>query len=542
MKTIKQNKLFIWLMAGFAVLVLASCSAAPAIMGISNLLDSSQKSVDVLQEAPTPVADLPVNEGILAVEGTLEQVYRNVNPAVVNIRILHKVTSEDLGNLEIPDFPFFNLPQGQDQNPDQYQSGLGSGFVWDNEGHIVTNNHVIGIADKIEVTFSDGTIVEAELVGADSDSDLAVLKVDLPVGIVPLALADSDQLNVGQLAIAIGNPFGLEGTMTVGIISALGRSLPTSDGLGPNYTIPDIIQTDAPINPGNSGGVLVNDQGQVVGVTAAIESPVSANAGIGFAIPSTIVAKVVPALIQDGHYDHSWLGISGTSLVPDLATAMDLDSTQRGVLVIDVLPDSPAENAGLIGSDRSIEIDGAEARVGGDVITAVDNQPLREMGDLIAYLAVHTDVGQEIDLTLLRDGKERNISIELAARPNEETNVRIQTNSNQGAHLGIYGIDLNELIAEAMGLPKNTQGVLIEQVEVGSPADKVGIRGSYKPFTINNEEIYIGGDIIIAVGGQSVSSVQELKAVLSQMASGEKTQLSILRDGKEIKLSVVLGE
>ena len=217
-------------------------------------------------------------------------------------------------------FPFFNLPQGQ-QPQQQYQSALGSGFVWDQNGDIVTNNHVVSGADKIEVTFSDGTIVPATLVGADPDSDLAVIKVDVPADkLHPVQLGDSSAVKVGQLAIAIGNPFGLEGTMTTGIISAVGRSLPANDNSTQSYTIPDVIQTDAPINPGNSGGVLVDVQGQVLGVTSAIESPVRASAGVGFAIPSAIVNNVVPALIKDGKYVHSWLGISGTTLVPDLAT------------------------------------------------------------------------------------------------------------------------------------------------------------------------------------------------------------------------------
>ena len=353
-----QNKIFVWLLAGLAILFVVSCSALPisAVAG-ANAQIENPKELKPSVGISKPNGGIQLNEGIMAMEGTLEQIYEKVNPSVVNIRVVQKVTTENMGNMQIPNFPFFSLPQGQDQPPEQYQSGLGSGFVWDQQGHIVTNNHVIDGADKIEVTFNDGMIVQADLVGVDPDSDLAVLKVDLPEGIAPIQLADSDTLKVGQLAIAIGNPFGLDGTMTVGIVSALGRSLPTNEGFGPTYTIPDIIQTDAPINPGNSGGVLVNDQGQVIGVTSAIESPVRANAGIGFAIPSAIVEKVIPVLITDGHFDHSWLGISGTSLVPDLATAMDLDSSQRGVLVIDVMPNSPAEMAGLRGSDREIEID-----------------------------------------------------------------------------------------------------------------------------------------------------------------------------------------
>jgi len=202
------------------------------------------------------------------------------------------------------------------------------------------------------------------------------------------------------LAVAIGNPFTLENTMTVGIVSALAGSclsVPAPRYKARNalhYTIPDIIQTDAPINPGNSGGVLVNDQGQVVGVTAAIESPVRASAGIGFAIPSNIVQKVVPELIQSGKYEHPWLGLSGTSLNPDLATAMNLKEDQRGALVIEVTPGSPADKAGLRGSDRQVEIEGESVPVGGDVVTAINGEPVHTFDDLVAYLAGSTQINQ----------------------------------------------------------------------------------------------------------------------------------------------------
>ena len=185
-------------------------------------------------------------------------------------------------------------------------------------------------------------------------------------------------------------------------------------------TIPDIIQTDAPINPGNSGGVLVDAQGQVFGVTSAIESPVRANAGIGFAIPSAIVKNVVPALIKDGKYIHTWLGISGTDLVPELATAMNLDAGQRGALVEEIMPNSPAEKAGLKGSDKQVTIEGQSAIVGGDVIVKIDSMPVVGMDDLIAYLARSTKVGQQVTVAIIRDGKEQSIDVTLAARPTAE--------------------------------------------------------------------------------------------------------------------------
>ena len=535
----KTKNIMIFSLAASLILVLSGCSIVPMFAGINQLQESPQKTQEVVQEITQVEENIPGGEDILAIEGTLEKIYDDVNPSVVNIRVVKKISPEDMKGLQIPKIPFFGLPQEEDQNPEQYQSGLGSGFVWDQQGHIVTNNHVIHQADKIEVTFSDGTIEPAELVGTDPDSDLAVLEIKMPDGITPLQLADSNKLKVGQLAIAIGNPFGLSGTMTVGIVSALGRSLPLNEELGVNYTIPDIIQTDAPINPGNSGGVLVNDLGFVIGVTAAIESPVGANAGIGFAIPSAIVCRVVPALINDGRYDHSWLGISGTSLVPDLATAMNLDSTQRGALVVDVMPNSPAEDAGLKGSDRQIEIEGIQVRVGGDVITAIDTQPINEMDDLIAFLAGKTEVGQEVSLTIIRNGKEETISLTLASRPNSNEMKQAENGNSQGVQLGIYGLDVNEEITKAMDLPKDRIGVLVEQVEVGSPADHAGIKGSFKPFTIDGEEIYIGGDIIVAISDQSISGMQELRTILSQMDAGTKTKITLLRDGEEISVPVV---
>jgi len=293
--------------------------------------------------------------------------------------------------------------------------------------------------------------------------------------------------------------------------------------------------------------VLVNDQGQVIGVTAAIESPVRANAGIGFAIPSTIVQKVVPVLITDGHFDHSWLGISGTSLVPDLATVMNLDATQRGVLVIDVMPNSPAEEAGLQGSTRQTEIEGSQVSVGGDVIVAIDGQTLREMDDLIAYLAGKTEVGQQVELTLLRDGKQETVSVTLMARPSVEEialaeSTPAQPNTTQGAHLGIYGLNLNETIAQAMDLPSDTHGVLVEQVEKGSAADKAGFQGSDKPLTYQGQEIYVGGDVITAIDGQTLTGIQELRAILSQMEPSQDVSFSIIRDGKTIEIPVTLRQ
>jgi S1-C subfamily serine protease len=512
------------------------------------LLKSAEPTV-VTATAPTS------NEPIAALEAALEAIYTKVNPAVVSIQVTQKETVS-LPNLpDFPGFRFFFGPNGpqlpQQQAPqEQYRHGAGSGFVWDKEGHIITNNHVADGADKIQVTFADGSSAEAKVIGADPDSDLAVLKVDVPAErLQPVELADSTQVKVGQLAVAIGNPFALENTMTVGFVSAMGRQLPVSAGdtqgllPGPTYTIPDIIQTDAPINPGNSGGVLVNDQGQVIGVTAAIESPVRANAGIGFAIPSAIVQKVVPALIKSGHYEHPWLGLSGTTLNPDLAQAMDLKADQRGALVVDVTPGSPADKAGLHGSDRQVEIDGESVRVGGDVVTAINGQPVNGFDDLVAHLVRSTEIGQTVKLTVLRGGQEETISATLVARPKAETQSgQSEGEVSNGVWLGIQGLNLTPALAQALNLPANQQGVLIEQVEVNSPADEAGLHGSFKPMTIAGERITVGGDIITAIDHQPVSQIEDLQRFLQQAEAGQKITLTLLRDGKEMDVTVTLGE
>jgi len=533
-------------------MLLASCNSVSAWLpnqAANNLnlvaANPTAQPTAALQAAPSITAP----SGLIgAYEQALENIYAQVNPSVVNIRVVQKQTpgSAEIQQLPFPfDIPGFpGLPQNPGQNTPQYSQGLGSGFVWDKDGHIVTNNHVIDSADKIEVTFADGTVVPAELVGADSNSDLAVIKVNVPGDqLHPVKLADFTQVKVGQLAIAIGNPFGLQGSMTVGIISALGRTLPTDQGIqsGPVYSIPNIIQTDAPINPGNSGGVLVNDAGEVVGVTAAIESPVGANAGIGFAIPSAIVQKVVPSLIKTGHFEHPFLGISGLELTPELAKAMNLKSNQRGALIEEVVPNGPADKAGLHGSDRQITIDGQKVNVGGDVIIAVDGQVIKSMEDLIAYLSDQTEVGQKVTLTLLRNGKEISVEVILGARPAENQSATRQTNPAH-AWLGIGGIAVIPEIADAMNLPSGQKGVLVQQVEAGSPADKAGLQGSYKPITIDGQQVTVGGDIITAIDGQSITTLDDLTNQLSQFKPGDQITLSILRDGKSMQMKVTLAE
>jgi serine protease Do len=549
--------------------ILSACGPAASLTNQASGLVSSPSNATQQQAAPVvqvaqvaqatqpPVIPSSEASGLLAAyEGALESVYTQVNPSVVNIRVVMQASTSGNSSSEIPGFPFNfpgmpqlpQLPQ-QPQTP-EYGQALGSGFVWDTEGHIVTNNHVVEGADKIEVTFSDGTTVSAQLVGADPDSDLAVIKVDAPTSqLKPVQLADFSQVRVGQLAVAIGNPYGLEGTMTVGIVSALGRTMPASENLtnGPVYSIPDVVQTDAPINPGNSGGVLVDDMGHVIGVTAAIQSTTGANAGIGFAIPVSIVQKVVPSLIQNGSYAHSYLGISGTDLTLDLAKAMNLPDNQRGALISEVVTGGPADKAGLRGSNQQVQIDGQQALVGGDVIVAINGQSIESMDDLITYLTNSTSVGDQVTLTILRDGSQKSVQVTLEARPGSnvaQTTTTSPQPQNGQAHawLGIVGGTLTPDEAQAMNLDQNQTGVLVEQVQSGSPADKGGLMGSFKPFTIQGQQIMIGGDVITAIDGHSVETIQDLTTLLGQYQPGDQVTLIVLRNGEQIQLTVTLGE
>ena len=293
---------------------------------------------------------------------------------------------------------------------------LGSGFVYDQNGNILTNNHVVEDANRIDATFSDGTIYRASVIGTDPYSDLAVIHVDSPKDkLVPLPLGDSSKLQVGDPVAAIGNPFGLSGSMTTGIVSQLGRLLPLSDTRG--FSIPDVIQTDAAINPGNSGGPLLNLRGEVIGVNSAIRSATGEFSGIGFAIPSNMVKKIALVLINDGAYKHPWLGVSGRDVTPEVADALGLKEA-RGFLVIDIVEDSPAAKYDIRGSDRDVILDDREVKLGGDVVVGIDDMEVRKIDDILVYLEREKSVGDQLRLTIIRDGEIVEISIILGERPN----------------------------------------------------------------------------------------------------------------------------
>ena len=292
-------------------------------------------------------------------------------------------------------------------------NGVGSGFVFDKNGHIITNAHVVENSDKVVVTFLDGRSYNAEMIGIDPSTDISVIRVDADSSLLkPLLIGDSSNLKVGMQVAAIGNPFGLSGSMTSGIVSALGRLLPQESG----FSIPDVIQTDAAINPGNSGGPLLNSRGEVVGINTAIQSATGEFTGVGFAIPSNTVAKIVPKLISDGIYHHPWVGIAGRDINPDLAKVLHLTDA-RGFLIVNVVEGSPADKAGLKGSSETKEIDGIEYLIGGDVVLSVDGNVVRKIDDILIHLQRYKSVGDEMVLEILRDGRVTNIVVKLDERP-----------------------------------------------------------------------------------------------------------------------------
>ena len=291
--------------------------------------------------------------------------------------------------------------------------GMGSGFVYSEEGYIITNQHVVKDAKKVTVTFLDGEAYIGDVIGTDPDLDIAVVKVSPSnTYLQPITIGDSSKLKVGEKIVAIGNPFGLSGSMTSGIVSQIGRLLPQESG----YSIPDVIQTDAAINPGNSGGPLINMKGEVVGINTAIQSITGEFSGIGFAVPSNTVKKIVPVLIEDGEFKHPWMGISGTDVDPELADFRELKSS-KGFLVISVIEGSPAEQAGLIGVTETKEIDGRELAVDGDIVLSIDGKTVRKISDILIHLQREKSIGDEMVLSVNRNGEILELTMVLEERP-----------------------------------------------------------------------------------------------------------------------------
>ncbi len=299
-------------------------------------------------------------------------------------------------------------------NSSRETGSLGSGFVFDDLGHIITNAHVVESASSVTITFLDGSQYNAQIIGLDKFTDIAVIKVEeKPRYLHPLQMGDSSTLKVGEQVAAIGNPFGLSGSMTSGIVSQIGRLLPSQDT---GFSIPNVIQTDAAINPGNSGGPLLNMAGKVMGINTAIQSGTGQSAGIGFAVPSNTILKVVPVLIEKGKYSHPWIGISGKDIDPELAKVRDLDQS-KGFLIVTVVPGSPAEIAGLKGVSEIKIIGDKEYPADGDIIVSVDGKEVRKISDILIHLQEEKSVGDEMILGILRDGEVMHIILALVERP-----------------------------------------------------------------------------------------------------------------------------
>lgn len=349
-----------------------------SLMAVSGLYISTVNDIDSLQ---SDLESLENQERVIYVNDTdrgFESIYNQVGDSVVYI---------------------------------QDGASQGSGFVYREDGYIITNYHVVSGNDEVQVTFTDGETYNAEVIGSDVYTDLAVLKVD-KTGLDPLEFADTDDVNVGQTAIAIGNPFGLESSMTQGIISQKGRSITIEGG----FSIRNVLQTDASINPGNSGGPLMNREGEVVGVNTAIETDTGTFSGVGFAIPSNTVERVAPTMIEQGEYEHPWIGVQGRDIDANIAEKMNLNES-RGFLVLDVVEDSPAEHAGLQGSTEEVEINGNPALIGGDIIVEINDRDIRGIEDILEYLALRTDVGETIAVTVIRDGNRVETELTLQSRP-----------------------------------------------------------------------------------------------------------------------------
>jgi len=442
-------------------------------------------------------------------------------------------------------------------NQDPRSSALGSGFIFDTAGHIITNDHVVRNrsfndtnTNNVTVTFLDERSFKAKIVGSDPFSDLAVLQIEDPKNqtMIPLVLSNSSDVKIGEHVIAIGNPFGLSGSMTEGIVSGLGRVIPSQNPEGPqgpdivpdegatlvpptSFSIPEIIQTDAAINPGNSGGPLLNLRGQVIGINSAIFSLTGEYSGVGFAIPASTLQRVVPILISEHTYKHPWIGISGVDVNEQIASVMKL-STSKGFLVIDTSPGGPASKAGIQGGNKLVEINGRKTNLFGDVIVKIDNQNVSKIDDILVYLEQQKKVGQGVNLTVIRDGKLQTINVVLAERP-----LRL---NEEPLWLGIDGIDMDQDIASQLNVNQST-GILVVGIISDGPADKAGMKGGYRITEINGTQVELGGDIIISADKQQIDNLRDMSTyIANNKIDGDTISLGVIRDGMPLEVQVTL--
>jgi serine protease Do len=423
---------------------------------------------------------------------TFRDIARRVNDGVVNINTSKLVRR--------PWDPFHDPSRGQEEGPlgprsrsgRILQTSLGSGFVIDAEGYILTNRHVIDGADEISVTFPDGKDFDAKVIGQDARTDVALIKIEPKNGLTVLPLGDSDALEPGEWVMAIGNPFSLGNSVSVGVVSFKGRDLRLQPG-----TSIDMIQTDAAINPGNSGGPLLNTRGEVVGINTMIVTGGASrvNAGVGFSVPINIAREILPQLRENGRVVRGWMGVTIGSMTEDLAATYDLDEA-RGAIVNSVTPGSPAEDAGIEPED---------------VVLTADGREIDDSSDLSRYIASKAP-GTEVELNVLRGSEEQKISLTLGTFP-EGPGASARQETTERRRLGMSVRDLTPALADRLELPRDTRGVLITEVEPGEPADKARLRRS---------------DVIVAVNGEPMEGVDDFERATSGLESGDRIRLRVL--------------
>ncbi len=443
-QSVKMNRIMAGLFGLMVILILSACSLpklSEVLTGPSDTNDSSNAAVNDTAVESNAVSAEEVAATVLAeVQAELAALRQEEAPTPDVAAMTEQITADVLAQVETrlaseeADLQLASAPEAPEITGADLQTalialyersnpavvyviveplGTGSGFVYSEDGYIVTNNHVVGTLRTFEVVFANGERRQATLVGTDVDSDLAVIKVDaLPEGVAPLPLAESGNIQVGQFVVAIGNPFGEQGSMSLGIVSGLDRSLPSQreTELGSTYSLPEVIQTDAPINPGNSGGPLLNLDGEVVGINSAIATTTGTNSGVGFAIPVAAVARIVPSLIENGEYEYPYLGASfdGELSLEDMTT-YGIDRTQ-GAYVFSVVAGGPADQAGIQAADPN-------TGRGGDLIIALDGFPVDDFSDLNSYLSFNASPGQTIVVTIVRNGEVVDLELVLGARP-----------------------------------------------------------------------------------------------------------------------------
>ena len=491
--------------------LIATATAAAVIAA----LHAGTTSMPAIAAAPLnadgAVAVTPINPGSFA------PIVKAVQPAVVHVSTRGSAKETALGGGVPLDrlppqlreyFERFGGGPGAVPSPGQPSpaQGVGSGFITDAEGHVVTNNHVVSDAETITVTLQDGTEHEARLVGRDPKTDLALLKIDADGPFPYVTLGDSDIAEVGDWVVAVGSPFGLGGSVTAGIISARGRNINS----GP---YDDYLQVDAPINRGNSGGPLFDARGKVIGVNTAIFSPTGGSVGIGFAIPSAQVGPIIDDLKSAGRVSRGWLGIQIQPVTEDIAQSLGLDEA-GGALVAGVLPDSPAAKAGL----RT-----------GDVVLEFASQKVKDARGL-SRLAAGTDSGEEVDLSVWRQGKHEQVALAVGEMPAEQTASLTEPAKPEEADtpkLGLALAPLTDSVREQLGIAQERSGVLVAEVAEGGPAFRKGIRS---------------GDVIVMVGQQEVSAPEEVIDAVAATGERKSVLLLVVREGQERFIAVPLDK